>query len=75
MFTLLNGDHTLATGLFKTREDAIEWHQRFVPEVHMTPVELMLNEDHKADLLAQGHMTWESDDTWMSDMPIAGGVH
>jgi hypothetical protein len=62
VFTLMNRERTLCTGVFPTASLASEWSAAFLPELEMKPVEL-LTAGVVGDILTETDgWTWSADD-------------
>jgi hypothetical protein len=66
IWTLVNESRTFCTGIFLRREDAVDFAEKHVPGMGLTPIELMLKVTTFDGIM---EFTWDKDTSF--DTPLA----
>lgn len=75
MWTLLNQDKNRCAGVFPTAEVAQKFADNFCPELGLTPVELLVNQDTVTALdESEFGWTFEEGDGLVVTIPLPGGM-
>ena len=62
MYTLINRDKTIVSGLFKNEQDAQAFADTHCPQLGLIPMELLLKKEHETVLLMNDLVTWCPED-------------